>query len=60
MKGNLSLGTLESRIYIIFTLIIFSAISIMQFVSSRFTLNTVRNSVLDKQPGSSYAANFRD
>ncbi len=47
MKRNLSFGTLESRIYIIFTLIIFSAIFIMQFVSSRFTLNTVRNSVLD-------------
>ena len=38
--------TLESRIYAIFTLMIFSAILIMQLVSFRFTINTVRRSML--------------
>ncbi len=47
MKRNISFGTLESRIYMIFTLMIFSAIFIMQLVSSRFTLNTVKNSALE-------------
>ena len=40
-------GTLDSRIYTIFTLMIFAAIFIMQLVSFRFTLNTVRRSTLD-------------
>ncbi len=40
-------GTLDSRIYAIFTLLIFAAIFIMQLVSFRFTMNTVRRSTLD-------------
>ncbi|MCD6396458.1 MAG: cache domain-containing protein, partial [Spirochaetaceae bacterium] len=47
MKRTLRFGTLESRIYIIFTLMIFAAVFIMQLVSFRFTMNTVRNSTLD-------------
>ena len=47
MKNTLRFGTLDSRIYTIFTLMIFSAIFIMQLVSFRFTINTVRSSTLD-------------
>lgn len=47
MKRTLSFGTLESRIYIIFTLMMFAAIFIMQLVFFRFTINTVRNSTLE-------------
>ena len=47
MKKTLGFGTLESRIYIIFTLMMFSAIVIMQLVFFRFTINTVRNSTLE-------------
>lgn len=46
MKKTLGFGTLESRIYIIFTLMIFAAVFVMQLVSFRFTMNTVRNSTL--------------
>ncbi len=44
MKKPFYLGTLESRIYTIFTLLTFSTILIMQVVSFRFTLQTVRAS----------------
>ncbi|MDA3811276.1 MAG: sensor histidine kinase [Spirochaetaceae bacterium] len=47
MKKTLGFGTLESRIYIIFTLMMFAAIFIMQLVFFRFTISTVRNSTLD-------------
>ena len=47
MRKTLRFGTLESRIYIIFTLMIFAAVFIMQLVSFRFTMNTVRKSTLD-------------
>ncbi len=47
MKKPWGFGTLQSRIYTIFTIIIFSAVFIMQLVAFRFTVNTVRNSVLD-------------
>ncbi|OQY31556.1 MAG: hypothetical protein B6241_13670 [Spirochaetaceae bacterium 4572_59] len=47
MKSSLRLGTLESRIYTIFTLMVFVSIIIMQLVSFRFTINTVRSSTLD-------------
>ncbi len=47
MKKKIRFGTLESRIYIIFTLMIFATVFIMQLVSSRFTVNTVRNSTLE-------------
>jgi two-component system, sensor histidine kinase YesM len=47
MKKTLGFGTLESRIYIIFTLMMFAAIFIMQLVFFRFTINTVRNSTLE-------------
>ncbi len=39
-------GTLQSRIYTIFTLMIFAAVFIMQLVSFQYTINTVRSSVL--------------
>ena len=47
MKKTLRFGTLESRIYMIFTLMIFATVFVMQLVSFRFTMNTVRNSTLD-------------
>ncbi len=47
MKNTLRFGTLDSRIYTIFTLMIFLAIFIMQLVSFRFTINTVRSSTLE-------------
>ncbi len=47
MKKTLMFRTLESRIYMIFTLMIFAAVFVMQLVSFRFTMNTVRNSTLD-------------
>jgi len=47
MKKALAFGTLESRIYTIFTVMIFGAIFIMQLVSFRYTVNTVRASVLE-------------
>lgn len=47
MKKTLRFGTLESRIYMIFTLMIFAAVFVMQLVSFRFTMNTVRNSTLE-------------
>lgn len=47
MKKKLRFGTLESKIYIIFTLMIFSTIFLMQMVSSRFTITTVKTAVLE-------------
>ena len=47
MRNSLRFGTLDSRIYTIFTLMIFLAIFIMQLVSFRFTINTVRSSTLE-------------
>ena len=47
MRKTHPFGTLDSRIYTIFTLMIFAAIFIMQLISFRFTLNTVRRSTLD-------------
>ncbi len=47
MKRTLRFGTLESRIYMIFTLMIFATVFVMQLVSFRFTMNTVRNSTLE-------------
>lgn len=46
MRKIFSFGTLQSRIYGIFTVMVFTAIFIMQIVSLRFTINTVRNSML--------------
>jgi len=46
MKTGKSFGTLESRIYAIFTLMVFITIFIMQLFSFRFTINTVRKSML--------------
>ncbi|MBI9101790.1 MAG: sensor histidine kinase [Spirochaetales bacterium] len=47
MRKPFYLGSLESRIYTIFTILIFSTILIMQVVSFRFTLQTVRTSTHD-------------
>ena len=47
MRRFISFGTLGSRIYITFTVMIFATIFIMQLVAFRFTLNTVRNSTLE-------------
>lgn len=47
MRKSIGFGTLDSKIYISFTLLIFFAIFTMQLVSSRFTVKTVRNSVLE-------------
>ncbi len=47
MRKHIGFGTLDSKIYISFTLLIFFAVFTMQMVSSRFTVNTVRNSVLE-------------
>ena len=47
MRKHIGFGTLDSKIYISFTLLIFFAVFTMQLVSSRFTVNTVRNSVLE-------------
>ncbi|MDA3940666.1 MAG: sensor histidine kinase [Spirochaetia bacterium] len=47
MKARLGLGSLESRIYMIFTLMIFVAVFIMQLVSFRFTINALRSSTLE-------------
>ena len=46
MKKTLSFGTLESRIYTIFTVMMFTAIFIMQIVSFRYTTDTVRNTTI--------------
>jgi len=46
VKTSLKFKTLESRIYFIFTILIFATIFIMQLVSFRFSLSTVRNSTL--------------
>jgi two-component system sensor histidine kinase YesM len=43
----LLLGTLESRIYTIFTLLVFAAVFVVQVVAFRFTIETVRGSTLD-------------
>ena len=40
-------GTLESRFYLIFTLVFFTTILTMQIISTRFTLTTVRNASLE-------------
>ncbi|MBI9108985.1 MAG: sensor histidine kinase [Spirochaetales bacterium] len=47
MKRRFGFGTLQSRIYTIFTLMIFSSIFIMQLVSFRFTINAARNSIIE-------------
>ena len=47
VKSSFSFGTLESRIYSIFTVMIFGAIFVMQLVSFQFTMTTVRNSTLN-------------
>ncbi|MDA3958369.1 sensor histidine kinase [Oceanispirochaeta sp.] len=47
MKKALSFGTLESRIYTIFTVMIFSAIFVMQLVSFRYTIDTVKSTTID-------------
>ena len=47
MKRALRFGTLESRIYSIFTVTIFATIFIMQLVSFRFTINRIRNSFIE-------------
>jgi len=47
MKKALSFGTLESRIYTIFTVMIFSSIFIMQLVSFRYTVDTVKSTTID-------------
>ena len=41
------LGTLESRFYLIFTLLFFTTILTMQIISTRFTITSVRNSTLE-------------
>ena len=47
MKRQFKLGTLDSRMYIIFTLLLFTAIFIVQFVSFHFTIETVQKSTLE-------------
>ncbi|MBN2655953.1 MAG: sensor histidine kinase [Spirochaetales bacterium] len=47
MKFNIIPGTLEARIYTIFTIMVFAAIFIMQMVFFRFTMDTVRSSTLE-------------
>lgn len=47
IKKNLRFGTLDSRIYAIFTVMIFLTIFIMQLVSFRFTINRIQNSFVD-------------
>ncbi|MBB6480694.1 cache domain-containing sensor histidine kinase [Spirochaeta isovalerica] len=47
MKINFVPGTLEARIYTIFTIMVFAAIFIMQMVFFRFTMDTVRSSTLE-------------
>ncbi len=44
---RLRFGTLESRFYLIFTLVFFTTILTMQIISTRFTLNTVRDATLE-------------
>ncbi len=41
------LGTLESRFYLIFTLLFFTTILTMQIISTRFTISSVRNATLE-------------
>lgn len=41
------LGTIESRFYLIFTLLFFTTILTMQIISTRFTITSVRNSTLE-------------
>lgn len=41
------LGTLESRFYLIFTLLFFTTILTMQIISTRFTITSVRNATLE-------------
>ncbi len=45
MKRILKIGTLESKIYSVFIILIFSTILIIQVVTFRFTLETVRTSI---------------
>ena len=40
-------GTLESRFYLIFTLVFFTTILTMQIISTRFTITSVRNATLE-------------
>ena len=40
-------GTLESRFYLIFTLIFFTTILTMQIISTQFTITSVRNATLE-------------
>ena len=47
MKRSLTFGTLESRIYTIFTAMIFSAIFVMQLVAFRYTVDTVKSTTID-------------
>ncbi|MCF7952694.1 MAG: sensor histidine kinase [Spirochaetales bacterium] len=47
MKKMLGFGTLGSRIYSTFTIMMFAAIFVMQLVAFRFTVNTVQNSTLE-------------
>lgn len=47
VKKRLGFGTLDSRIYTIFTVLIFATIFIMQLVSFRFTINRIRNSFVE-------------
>jgi two-component system, sensor histidine kinase YesM len=47
LKTRLGFGSLESRIYMIFTLMIFVAVFFMQLVSFRFAINAVRSSTLE-------------
>ena len=41
------LGTLESRFYLIFTLVFFTTILTMQIISTRFTITSVRSAILE-------------
>ncbi|MCG8454517.1 MAG: sensor histidine kinase [Spirochaetales bacterium] len=41
------MGTLESRFYLIFTLVFFATILTMQIISTRFTITSVRSAILE-------------
>ncbi len=47
MKRLFKFQTLSSRIYTLFTIVIFLTIFIMQIVSFRFTISTIKNSTLN-------------
>ena len=47
MKKALTFGTLESRIYTIFTVMVFSSIFVMQLVSFRYTIDTVKSTTIN-------------